>query len=340
MLPAQAAGNILEIVAKLAPIPYLDTSFSILSALCTSIKHVRGIRAQMTALATTVAELLYHLNIKLQGMDHLDESIQVALHDFNGLLTDICDTAEKYSKRSYLKIFFTPGDIQGLINMHHQKIAQVSSNFQMHLQMTIHNDIRRFEEARQEDHRDVMNAIEGMKKDKDQFAEAANEAMKDDSPLTEKDVKEYFMTSTTDDTTPDERELERDIVGKMLRCLNQRSSLLVAPEYQASRSTGWSPQQYSPSYYSTYSYSEEPGTMADAESQMPSGPNRPYAPRRPVYSPVDGYTPYPYEAHTGLPSPYTPRVLNTYGNDVQPYPLNLTGHGTMEMPTPHHYPTR
>jgi hypothetical protein len=323
MLAAHCAGNILEIVLNLAPIPYLDTSFSILKAIYASIKHVRGIRAQMTALASTVAELLYNLNIKLQEMHHLDRSIQMALHDFNSLLTDICETTDRYSKKSYLKIFFTPRDLQSLINQHHLRISQVSSNFQTHLQMTIHNDIRKFEEARKEDHRELLGAIDEMKKDKRQFVQAANDAMRDESPLTEKDVKEYF-TITDVDVTTHERELEHDIVNKMLKCLN-RSSVLVPPQYVGSTSTGWSPEQYSPNHPPSYPYSEEPAVMAEAESRMPL--DRPYPPRRPAYPPFNGGYPT-----SEAPSPYAPRYWNTDGIYSQPY--NMSGQSTMQMPMP------
>lgn len=140
--------------------------------------------------------------------------------------------------------------------------------------------------------------------------------MQDDSPLTEKDVKSYFHTV---DSTPDERELERDIVHRMLRCLNQRSSILVAPQYHTSISSGWSQDNYAPSYPSNYQYSEEPSTMAEAESQMPPDQNRTYPQRRPIYPPAnDGYSSYPYyAAHAGQQTPYIPRGLNTYGNDIQ-----------------------
>jgi hypothetical protein len=40
--------------------------------------------------------------------------------------------------------------------------------------MTIHNDIRKFEEARKEDHRELLGAIDEMKKDKRQFVQAAS----------------------------------------------------------------------------------------------------------------------------------------------------------------------
>ncbi|KAF5312870.1 hypothetical protein D9619_002382 [Psilocybe cf. subviscida] len=320
MLAARAAGNILDITVALAPIPYLDISLSIFKVLYGSIQHVRGIRAQMKALATTAADLLYNLHIKLQGMQHLDESIQRALHDFNSLLADICETAERFSKRSYLKIFFTPTDIQKLINQHHQQISQT------HLQVVIHNDIRKFEEARKEDHRELLGAIHAMKKDETQLVQATCEAMKDDVPLTVQDVKEYFRTV---EVSADERELEQDVV-RMLRSLN-RSTAFVAPQYPGSLSTGGPPQQYSPTHPPNYPFFEEPVPMAQDESQMPLDPS--YPSRRPVYPPVNsGYS--SYEAPTGPPSPYVPRYWNTGGNDIQ---CAWTWHHANADPTPLYY---
>lgn len=82
-MAAPLVGCILGIAANVAPIPYLATSFTILTALHASIQHVRGIKTQMTALATSVEELLLDLNLRLQGMNHIDESILNVLKKFN-----------------------------------------------------------------------------------------------------------------------------------------------------------------------------------------------------------------------------------------------------------------
>jgi hypothetical protein len=79
---AHLVGTLINIGLKVVPIPYLDTSFSILTTLYTSIQHVRGIKAQMIALATSIEQLLCHLNVELHGMDHLDKSIEILLEDF------------------------------------------------------------------------------------------------------------------------------------------------------------------------------------------------------------------------------------------------------------------
>ncbi|KAF5313298.1 hypothetical protein D9619_002414 [Psilocybe cf. subviscida] len=301
MMAAHSVGNILEIVAKTAPGPYLDTSFAIFKVLYASIRQIRGVRAQMTALVTSAAELLYLLNDKLQGMQHLDESIQIALHDFNSLLSDIQETAGQCSKRSYLNILFTPADIQSLINQHNRKISQITSNFQTHLQMVIRNDVRKLEEARKEDHRELLSAVHEIMGDKRQFAQAANEAMKHDFPLTEKDVREYFSAF---DMSSDERELEHDIV-KALRYWWQYPGL--------NSSNGWSPQQYGRLHTSNQVFSEEPGAMTEAESQIPLNP--PYPPCRRAY-PVDGgYLPPYLPRRRAYPvHPTLPLLCKTYGN--------------------------
>ena len=82
-MACELAGSILGIAMNAAPIPYLATSFSILTALHASVQHVRGIRAQMNALVVSVDELFSDLNIKLQGMEHLDGSIEILLQNFN-----------------------------------------------------------------------------------------------------------------------------------------------------------------------------------------------------------------------------------------------------------------
>uniref|UniRef100_A0A8H7Y9N2 Protein kinase domain-containing protein n=1 Tax=Psilocybe cubensis TaxID=181762 RepID=A0A8H7Y9N2_PSICU len=141
-----------EIIFQLAPVPYLDFSFTVFKGLWDALKDVQSSKQQFNVLAQSVAQLLHILDKGFRsGSIMMDDLSSDALIDLERLLKDISAYIQKQSNFGFVKLLLLKEERLATIEAFNRRIYNNINAFQVAAMIDIRVWQTRNEEARRND---------------------------------------------------------------------------------------------------------------------------------------------------------------------------------------------
>ncbi len=141
--------DIIHQCLALAPVPYLDFTFSVFRFIWTSVEQAQASKQQLRALAQTIAQLLSTLDKEYRAGRLVQAETSTPVADLGGfviltapyipgsyrcalhrLLEEISVFVQKETSRPFIKLLFTKGQRIAQIEQYHRSISTTVTSFQ------------------------------------------------------------------------------------------------------------------------------------------------------------------------------------------------------------------
>ncbi|KAJ6556841.1 kinase-like domain-containing protein [Mycena vulgaris] len=159
-------------IAEVTPVPGLLAAFKLFSFIVGAVPEVQASRRQMTALASTIGQLLKTLNTEFSTKRLMEENCAKPLKDLKSLLEDINHFTHKESGKKFFKTLLQKEGRISDIDTFYRRIGMIINEFQITSLLNVQAMLKMDEGARIEDAESLATRLDGLERNQRDLREA------------------------------------------------------------------------------------------------------------------------------------------------------------------------